>query len=95
MARMNEQAVREMLTAKDMSHIEKRLKEDLEVMKKETHTIQLEYKAVLKHNDKMKNSFAQLLEQFQDYVNGAEASQEQMRATIKRLSIENQRFKVN
>ena len=39
MARMNEQAVREMLTAKDMSHIEKRLKEDLEVMKKETHTI--------------------------------------------------------
>lgn len=49
----------------------------------------LESRAVASKNEEMKNAFAMLLDRFQDHVNQAEAAQEQMRATIKRLSIEN------
>jgi len=43
----------------------------------------------------MKNTFAVLLDRFQDYVNNNEQQQEKLRGTIKRLSVENQRIKVN
>lgn len=57
--------------------------------------MQMESKALNSKNAEMKQAFALLLDQFQDYVNMCEGNQEGMRATIKRLSIENQRLKVN
>jgi len=50
---------------------------------------------LLTKNEDLKNGFAVLLSKFEDYVSSSDLSQDQMRSTIKRLSIENQRMKVN
>lgn len=49
----------------------------------------METKTLMASNDEMKDAFAFLLDKFQDYVTSGDQSQEQMRSTIKRLSIEN------
>ena len=84
-----------MIHAKDMTSTEEKLKEQVDTLKKETLVLQAELKQLLLKNDEVKQSFACMLDKFQDYVNSGESSQEQMRATIKRLSVENQRLRVN
>lgn len=95
MARMNEEALREMLLTRDLTAQHSHLLQQMEQLRKEGQVMQMESKALNAKNAEMKQAFALLLDRFQDYVNTGEGSMEGMRATIKRLSIENQRLKVN
>ena len=89
MARITEEAVKALTQSGELSTVDVHMKEKLEQMRKEREVIGLEIKQLTSKNDDMKNAFAILLDKFQDFVNSAESSQEQMRSTIKRLSIEN------
>lgn len=89
MARITEEAVKALTQSGELSTVDAQMKEKLEQMRKEREVIGLEIKQLTSKNDDMKNAFAILLDKFQDFVNSAESSQEQMRSTIKRLSIEN------
>ena len=95
MAKLNEEALQNMFLVDDLVRRDKEMRETLEAMRRESQVHQCEAKALMQRNDEMKNAFAVLLDRFQDFVNNNEQQQEKLRGTIKRLSVENQRIKVN
>lgn len=95
MATVTEEIIKGLTETGDLVKEEADMKERVESMKREREVLSMEMKQLTNKNEDMKNQFAVLLDKFQDFVNSAEQSQGQMRATIKRLSVENQRLKVN
>ncbi len=64
MARMNEEAIREMVNAQELNAAEGHLREKGDAMRKESQLMFMESKSLISKNDEMKSAFAILLDKF-------------------------------